>query len=155
MKILFGSLVLALVAGAQTLSPVNEGNYASTVAASKGKVVLVNFWATWCVPCRKEIPALAKMAARLEGKGFSFVTISGDDGEAEGQAKTFLQTSGVKGATYIRKAKDEDKFIGLVDPKWNGALPALFLYDRKGVKIKAWYGETALTEVEAEVNKRL
>ena len=155
MRLLLGSLILMLAAGAQTLSPVHEGNYAATVAASKGKVVLVNFWATWCVPCRKEMPELAKMAARLEAKGFAFVSISGDDPEAEGQAKTFLQTSGVKGATYIRKAKDDDKFIGIVDPKWNGALPALFLYDRKGVKVKAWYGETSLAEVEAEVNKRL
>lgn len=137
------------------MTPVNEANYAATVATSKGKVTLVNFWATWCVPCRKEMPALVKMAAKLESKGFALVTISGDDAEAEGAAKQFLQTNGVKGATYIRKAKDEDKFIGLVDAKWNGALPALFLYDRKGVKVKAWYGETSLAEVEAEVNKRL
>ena len=95
------------------------------------------------------------MAARLESRGFAFVAISGDDAEAEGQVKTFLQSSGLKGAAYIRKAKDDDKFIGLVDSKWNGALPALFLYDRKGVKVKAWYGETSLAEVEAEVNKRL
>ena len=155
MKLFFGSLFFVLVAGAQTLSPVSEGNYAATVAAGKGKVVLVNFWATWCVPCRKEMPSLVKMAARLETKGFSLVTISGDDAEAEAKAKTFLQSIGVKGSAYIRKAKDEDKFIGLVDPKWNGALPALFLYDRKGAKVKAWYGETSLDEVEAEVNKRL
>ena len=151
----FAFFLLTLAMQAQGLRPVNEANYATTVAASKGKVVLVNFWATWCVPCRKEMPALVKLAAKLEAKGFALVTISGDDAEAEGAAKSFLETHGVKGSTYIRKAKDEDKFIGLVDPKWNGALPALFLYDRKGAKVKAWFGESSLSEVEAEINKKL
>ena len=59
----------------------------------------------------------------------------------------------MKPPTYIRKAKDEDKFITLVDAKWNGSLPTLFLYDRKGVKVKAWYGETSLDVVEAQIAK--
>ncbi len=155
MRLLITLILSALALTAQPLPVINESNYASTVAAAKGKVVLVNFWATWCVPCRKEMPELVKLAAKLEAKGFVFVTISGDEPEAEAAARKFLTANAVKPPTYIRKANDDDKFITLVDPKWNGSLPALFLYDRKGVKVKAWYGETALEAVEAEISKRL
>lgn len=155
MKILLLLLVAALASFSQTLVPVNEANYASTIGAAKGQVVLVAFWATWCVPCRKEMPELVKMAARLDAKGFRLMTVSADEPEAEAAAKKFLAASGVKGASYWRKAKDDDKFIALVDVKWSGALPALFLYDRKGNKVKAWFGETPLSVVEAEVGKRL
>ena len=154
MKIFMLLLVAALAVSGQTLVPVNEANYASTVGAAKGKVVLVAFWATWCVPCRKEMPDLVKMAARLESKGFKLMTISADEPEAEAAAKKFLVASGVAGTSYWRKAKDDDKFIVLVDAKWSGALPALFLYDRKGAKVKAWFGETPLNVVEAEIGKR-
>ncbi len=155
MRLLTTLILAACALTAQPLPAINESNYASTVAGAKGKVVLVNFWATWCVPCRKEMPELVKLAAKLEAKGFVFVTISGDEAEAEAAARKFLTANSVKAPTYIRKAKDDDKFITLVDPKWNGSLPALFLYDRKGVKVKAWYGETALEAVEAEISKRL
>lgn len=155
MRLLITLILSALALTAQPLPVINESNYASTVAAAKGKVVLVNFWATWCVPCRKEMPELVKLAAKLEAKGFVLVTISGDEAEAEAAARKFLTANAVKPPTYIRKANDDDKFITLVDPKWNGSLPALFLYDRKGVKVKAWYGETALEAVEAEISKRL
>lgn len=154
MKLLLLLLVAALNVPAQTLVPVNEANYAATVGASKGKVVLVAFWATWCVPCRKEMPELAKMATRLNAKGFKLLTISIDEAEAEAAAKKFLTASGVGSPTYWRKAKDDDKFIALVDGKWSGALPALFLYDRKGAKVKSWIGETPLSAVEAEIGKR-
>ncbi len=149
------AVLFVAVAGAQTLIPVHEGNYASTMAASKGKVVLVSFWATWCVPCRKELPELVKMAAKWEPKGLALVTVSGDEPEMEEAAKKFLRTTGVKAPTYIRKANNDDKFIQLVDPKWSGVFPALILYDRKGARVKSWFGETAVSEVETEVRKRL
>ena len=54
-----------------------------------------------------------------------------------------------------KNAKDDDKFINLVDPKWSGALPALFLYDRTGRKVKMFVGETPMKELEAAVSKLL
>ncbi len=104
MRLLVGLLLIPSAIWAQPANPlpvVSEANYASTVAANKGKVVLVNFWATWCVPCRKEMPALVKMAARLESKGFTLVTISGDEAEAENEARKFLIANAVKPPTYI------------------------------------------------------
>jgi thiol-disulfide isomerase/thioredoxin len=154
------SLVLALSltgiqAFAAELKPVDEAGYAKLVAASKGKVVLVNFWATYCVPCRKEMPQLVALEARLRARGFQFVTISADEPEQRGAAGMFLDKIKVPSPTYIRKAKDDDKFIVLVDRKWDGALPALFLYDRQGRKVKSFFGEANLGVVTAAIEKLL
>lgn len=154
-------MLLVLMAGALLsqaagkLSPLDEATYPKTVAAQKGKVVLVNFWATWCVPCRKEMPELAKMAASLKAKNFDLVTISADEPEDEQTAIAFLAKAGITGSAFAKRAKNDDKFINAIEPKWSGALPALILYDKTGKKVKAWIGETDLAAVQLEVKKLL
>jgi thiol-disulfide isomerase/thioredoxin len=144
-----------LTAFAADLKPVDEAGYAKLVAASKGKVTLVNFWATYCVPCRKEMPQLVALEAKYRARGFQFVTISADEAEQQGAAKLFLDKIKVVSPAYIRKAKDDDKFTALVDRKWNGALPAMFLYDRQGRKVGSFFGEADLKAVTAAIEKLL
>ncbi len=149
-------ILLILIAGslfAADLKPVGEATYPKMVAASKGKVVLVNFWATYCVPCRKEMPALVAMQQRLAAKGFLLVTVSADEPEQEKDAAAFLDKMKAPAPVYIKRAKDDDKFINSLDPKWSGALPASFLYDRQGRKVKSYFGELNLKQLEADVVK--
>ena len=148
-------MILSLLLLAATLTPVDEAGYQKAVAAQKGKVVLVNFWATYCVPCRKEMPALVALETRLKSKGFQLVTISADEPEQESQARTFVEQTRMPAPAYIRRAKDDDKFVAAIDPKWSGALPASFLYDRRGNKIRSFYGEVNLQDLEAAIQKLL
>src|SRR5204863_4910933 len=115
----------SLYAAGPQLANVDEAGYAKLVAANKGKVLLVDFWATWCVPCRKELPELTRMATRLQSKGVQLITVSADEVDKKQAASQFLAGAGVQGPAYIRVAKDDEKFINTVDPKWSGALPAL------------------------------
>ena len=140
---------------AASLTPVDEGGFQKLVATHKGKVVLVDFWATWCKPCRAEMPALAKLSARLHSKGLQVITVSADEPEKESEAAAFLAQSGSHDPAYIRRANDDDKFINSVDPKWSGALPALFLYDRNGRKVQSFIGETPTRDIEAAITKLL
>ncbi len=142
-------------AAAAELKPIDEASYAKTVAASKGKVVLVNFWATYCVPCRKEMPELVTLAAKYKSRGFEFITVTADEPEQTKEAAAFLDKNKVPAPAYAKRAKDDDKFINLVDPKWSGALPASFLYDKSGRKVKAFFGEIKISELEAAVQKLL
>ncbi len=152
----FLSLALLLHAAPPAkLIPLDEASFPQTVASKKGKVLLVNFWATWCEPCRKEMPELAKMAASLKAKGLEFITISADEPEDEKAALAFLAKAGVVDPVYAKRAKNDDKFINSIDPKWSGALPALILYDKPGKKVKIWIGETDLKGLEAELRKLL
>jgi thiol-disulfide isomerase/thioredoxin len=123
--------------------------------SNAGSVVLVDFWATWCAPCRKEMPLLGKLDGQLREKHFRLITISADEPEKEPAALDFLKKSAVSGTAYMRRAKDDDKFAAFVDPKWDGALPALFLYDKQGKLVKSFTGETDLAIIEAAIRKVL
>ena len=145
----------ALAAPPDQLVPLNEAAYKKTVADAKGKVVLVNVWATWCAPCRAEMPKLAALEKKLAPKGFTLITLSADDEEKRAAALDFLKKSGIQQPAYIRQTDDEEKYVNAIDAKWSGALPALFLYDRKGVKSKSFIGETPLATIEAAIQKLL
>jgi thiol-disulfide isomerase/thioredoxin len=156
MKTLLAALLcFALSYAAEPLTRVNELTFPKLIAAQKGKVVLVDFWATWCVPCRKELPELVKLEAKLRARGLALVTISADEVENEAGAREFLAAAGVKSTAFLKVPKDDDAFIRAIDPKWSGELPALVLYDKAGRKVKIWKGETAVAEIEAAVAKLL
>lgn len=140
---------------AAALLPMDEGGFQKTVAAHKGKVALYNFWATWCLPCRKEMPDLLKLQANLKGRGFDLVLISADEPETEAAADKVLKQNGAAGSLYRKAAKNDEAFINAIDPKWSGALPASFLYDRKGQKVRSFIGEADMKALEAAILKLL
>jgi len=147
-------LLLSSIGFAQDkLLPVDETGFQKLVAAQKGKIVLADFWATWCVPCRKEMPALVALQAKLKSKGVELIAISADEPEQEKAALQFLKTSKVQGPVYVKRPKDDEKFINTIDPKWSGALPALFVYDRNGKKVRSFIGETPMEQLEAALAK--
>ena len=61
----------------------------------------------------------------------------------------------VEGPVYRKQADDDDHFINAIDPKWSGALPALFLYDRNGHKVRSFVGETDMAALERAIHKLL
>lgn len=70
-----------------------------TLADFRGRVVLLNLWATWCVPCRKEMPALDELEAKLGGQSFSVVAVNLDTGD-RAKPRKFLDEIGVKHLAY-------------------------------------------------------
>jgi len=153
--LLLTALTGAALCAQQKLTPVDEAGYPKLVASHKGKVLLVDFWATWCKPCRAQTPELVKLSQKLRGRGLDVVTISADEPEQEAAALKLLKDDGVSGPAYLKKAMDDDEFDRLIDAKWSGALPALFLYDRSGKKVRSFVGETPVRDVEAAVEKLL
>ena len=141
--------------GVPALPTVDEAGFRKLVDSARGKVLLVDFWATWCAPCRAEMPQLVKLSARLAPRGFRLVTISADEPEKDAAAAEFLKQYGAPKPAYRKQAEDDDKFINSIDPKWGGALPALFLFDKSGRKVQSFIGEVPMTDVEAAVVKLL
>ena len=137
------------------LIPVDEAGFQKLVASHKGKVVVYDFWATWCAPCRVELPLLVKLEAKLRSQGVEVITISADEPEQKAAAEKFIQKFGVQGPAYLRQAASDDHFINAIDPKWSGALPALFLYDKSGHKARSFIGETDMASLEAAIHKLL
>jgi thiol-disulfide isomerase/thioredoxin len=157
MKRLTAVLFLAALAqSAQApLQPLDEKAFAGLVSSHRGGVLLVNFWATWCAPCREEMPKLVELQRKYQTKGFRLVTISCDEPEDQAKAVQFLAKAGVSGGSYHKRADDDDKFITFVDKTWSGALPALYLYDRSGKRVRSFIGETDMSALEGAVKKLL
>jgi len=101
------------------------------------------------------MPQLISLENRLKARGFELVTISADDPEQDADAETVLKQFRAPEPGYRKQAVKDEQFINAIDPKWSGALPALFLYDRNGRKVQSFIGETDPRIIEAAVNKLL
>ncbi|HWQ53713.1 MAG TPA: TlpA disulfide reductase family protein [Bryobacteraceae bacterium] len=149
-------LIAALPAGAgDALTPVDETGFGKVLASHRGKVVLANFWATWCEPCRHEMPLLVALEKKWRGRGFVLLTVSADEPEQEAEALSFLRKAAVRPPAYIKRAGNDEAFIDSVDKSWSGALPALFLYGRDGRKVASFIGETKLSDIETALGNLL
>lgn len=115
------------------------------LAAYRGKVVLVNFWATYCKPCREEMPALERLRKRLAARGFEVIAV--DVAEDAATVRQFLTRTSV---SFPIMLDNEGQTMG----QWHAlALPSSFLVDRQG-RIRA--GITGATDWEgAPVLERL
>jgi thiol-disulfide isomerase/thioredoxin len=124
-----------------------------TLDALKDKIVLLNLWATWCAPCRAEMPALDALQEKMGGDGFQVVAVNVDTGGDE-KPKKFLAETGVKSLAYYR-----ENTLGLFDDlKRRGlalGLPVTLLVDRNGCLLAhmngpaEWQGPDAQRLVEA------
>ena len=115
----------------------------------------MDFWATWCAACREEMPKLLALRATYSAQDFAMVTISCDEPEQERGAEAFLEKQSAPLPRYIKRARDDDAFINSIDPKWSGALPALFLFGRSGQIAAKFIGESSTASIEAAVKKVL
>lgn len=108
----------------------------------KGKVVLLNFWATWCPPCREEIPSMMKLNSFMTGKPFQMVAISIDEG-GKPAIESFFKETGFTLPTYLDESGVSSKSYGIT------GVPESFIIDKQGVLVKKIIGGFAWDSPEA------
>jgi thiol-disulfide isomerase/thioredoxin len=122
------------------------------LADYKGKVVLLDFYATWCEPCRLETPHLVTMHKQYEAKGLQIigVNVGGDDDRAEVPA--FAQEFGIEFPLVFPDAQLVDDYLGV-----NQNIPQTFVLDRQGNVVKRYVGfsEGRVPELERVVQTAL
>ncbi|MFV0279440.1 MAG: thiol:disulfide interchange protein TlpA [Rhodoblastus sp.] len=141
----------------ETLDFFGPDNRAMTLADFRDRVILVNLWATWCVPCREEMPALDKLQAKLGSKDFEVVAINIDTARLE-RAREFLKEISVKTLAFYHDPK-ADVFYRLRTAGKVVGLPSTFLVGRDGCEIAAmsgpadWASEDAMALIRAAVQR--
>ncbi|HTK81222.1 MAG TPA: TlpA disulfide reductase family protein [Bacteroidota bacterium] len=98
-----------------------------------GKVILVNFWASWCKPCKEEMPALVKLRKSMKKEVSVFIVSADDADDLDKDVRSVLNKSGVNFRSFIVKGTVQP-FIMAMNPEWNGALalPMTYVYRKSG-----------------------
>jgi cytochrome c biogenesis protein CcmG/thiol:disulfide interchange protein DsbE len=129
-----------------------------SLADYKGKALLINFWATWCAPCRIETPWLIELRKQYAAQGFEVLGISADDIDRSDPAKLaeekkeiarFVEQQHMPYPVLIDGDSISQPYGGLDE------LPASFFVDRNGTVVAAQMGLTSTDEIEANIRKAL
>lgn len=131
---------------------ITKEKLAKVIKERKGKPLFLNLWATWCVLCREEFPAINKLAE--ENKDVEFIGISVDfPEEVDSKIIPFLKSQKAKFVSYVNGFDGDEELINTLDKDWNGALPATFIYDKNGKKISFLEGKKSYDEFKKELEK--
>jgi thiol-disulfide isomerase/thioredoxin len=115
----------------------------------KGKVVLIDFWATWCQPCKKEMPGYQKLLDQYGSRGFAVVGLKSDIMADSVNPLQFAKTIGVRYPLVIASAELTHKFGGIE------GLPTTMIYDRHGLLRKKVIGFDYTESFEASLKPLL
>lgn len=152
--------VRAQSSSAPEMKIVKPEDVKAMIAANKGKVVFLNFFATYCVPCHKEFPDIIKLQTKYKSAGLEVVEISmndaSDPADKAAMAK-YLEEVKPSFAVYLASSIDDDFYKG-VDPKWAAdgeALPMTTIFDRDGKPAHFYEKALSFEEMERDVTPLL
>jgi thiol-disulfide isomerase/thioredoxin len=117
------------------------------LAEYRGKWVVVNFWATWCAPCLKEIPDLLRLQQEKESEGVRLIGVAVDEPTANSaEVERFRSRYFPSFRTYARAGAEMDELARVIDPTWNEVVPTTYFLDRDGRVVKRIQGKRTLEE---------
>jgi len=134
------------------LEPLTGDGQAITKESLAGRVTLINFWATWCPPCKVEFPHLAAMTKKLGAESkFQFLSVNTDDesiDDARELAKKFLLEQGVSHPTWVDPTRET--WAGLAQHFGASGIPLTIVIDSQGIVRGVWNGYLRGDEIAME-----
>jgi thiol-disulfide isomerase/thioredoxin len=123
---------------------IDLSSYRQVIAEHRGKGVLVNFWATWCQPCREEYPMVVNLAKEYGPQGLDVIGITLDEDADMNLVRRFLSVNRPPFPNYRQKPGiDADAFYQGVNPDWRGTMPETNFYGRDGHLARYFVGMKA------------
>jgi len=158
MKKIFNIIVLMLfatLAGAQNVKSYSSKDLMKR-ASNKDTIYILNFWATWCAPCVKELPVFNELEKRYEHKPVKVILMSFDFKEAFPLTIVqFIKSKGLQPEVVWMNETNADIFIPNIDEGWHGALPATIVIDPVHKFKRLWEGIVTEKPVAAVVDAQL
>jgi peroxiredoxin len=123
---------------------------------AKGKVLVVNFWATWCGPCVAEFPEFVALDEKYRTSGVNIVGISADEvSDLQSKVVPFVRDAKARFPVYVQDVEDPQEMIDRIAKEWSGALPATFVFDRQGTLVYKRLGIIDRDELAGQIQKAL
>jgi thiol-disulfide isomerase/thioredoxin len=134
----------------------DAAGFKAALQAERGSVLIVNLWATWCVPCLREVPDLLALAKEHEKQGVKLIGVSVDD-PSPGAAvvEQFRKKYFPAFVTFARNGPQMDELASVIDPAWNEVVPTTYILDRQGKVVARLQGKKSLGEFREAVRKAL
>lgn len=135
-----------------TVEKIDKAKLSKLIKDRKGKVLFLNLWATWCVPCREEFPSIVKLVEEFKDVEFVGVSVDFPD-EVDSKIIPFLKSNKANFTSFVNAIEGDEELINLLDKNWNGALPATFIFDKTGKKISFMEGKKSYDDFKKEIEK--
>jgi len=120
----------------------------------KGKVVVVNFWASWCPPCMREFPAIIKVYEQYRGQGVEMFAVSLNEAEDMAEIEQFVKEFKPPFPIYIADRQDET-FNEAVLKDWSGEMPLTLIFNTAGEQVLAHKSELTYEELSSKLQALL
>ena len=134
-------------AGGQQITQIKIPELEKILSVGDDKLYVINFWATWCPPCVKELPHFQKVAREFNKDEVSFLLVSIDfPSQIESHLRPFLKRNNVALDVAIIMETDQNEWIDKVDPSWQGNIPVTLMFNNTNKTRKFHPGD--LDEIE-------
>ncbi|MFO7446815.1 MAG: TlpA family protein disulfide reductase [Ignavibacteriaceae bacterium] len=132
---------------------ITEKELQQIIVERNGKTLFLNVWATWCVPCVEEFPAIVELDENYKDKNVEVIALSVDlPSEIKDKVIPFLKEQNAGFKVYVAADKSADEIINMLNPEWSGAVPATFVFDMKGNQQKFLPGAHSYDQMSAVVD---
>lgn len=162
-KYFFGLISLSLLISCQqntgsqyNIDLIDSKVFNEILEDNEGKVIVVNVWATWCVPCVEEMPDLVKLSDSYESGNVKVIGISIDyPEEIQSKILPFIKKNKINFPVYVNNFKNDEALINFLNKDWSGAIPVTFVYDKTGVQKEILLGKHSFDNFKSAVEKYL
>ena len=136
----------------EQVEPISAEDFERVLDFHRGKVILVNLWATWCIPCVQELPDLNLLQERYRDRGLEVLAVSFDEADTlEEKVRPFFAKRAPELVSYLQSEDDQYDFVAVLSDEWFGALPTTFILDRQGEVVLSQAGRMLYVELEREI----
>ncbi len=159
LKYIFTALLCAAIinnSSAQTITAYKAEDLMKRLSTNSDTFYVVNFWATWCGPCIKELPEFDKVADKFRGRNVKVLLVSLDfPDQYEKRIPKFINKKNLQHEVVWLNETKANEFIPKIDNRWQGSIPATLLYYKKNKYTKFFEGIVEAKELNPLVGKQL